>query len=164
MPSRSAPAEPALRRLVLFSWIALATVGMVITVITMWPGPPDPAGQSTLREFLERAHRDGLPTWIGFDLVEFGANVLMFVPVGLFGAMALRRHRWLIVPIGTVASLVIEIVQAMVLPLRFGTGRDVISNTLGALAGYLLALAFIGYLRRRTRRARPAVAAPAPVY
>ena len=42
-------------------------------------------------------------------------------------------------PAAALASAGIETVQAMALPLRYGTVRDVISNTLGALLGYLLA-------------------------
>lgn len=162
MPRRPDPAEPTLRRLRVFAAVALVVFCAVIAVITFWPGPPDPNGQRWLREFLQQAHAQGLPAWITFGKVEFGSNVAMFVPIGLFGALALPRHRWLIVPAALVASAGIETVQAMALPLRYGTARDVISNMLGALLGYLLAMAIVGYLHRRARRAGP-YPAPAPL-
>ncbi len=162
MSSRPAPVEPTLRRLRVWSLVALVVFCLAVAVITFWPGPPDPNGQRWLHGFLERAHAHGLPAWITFGKIEFGSNVLMFVPIGLFGALALPRHRWLIVPAALVASAVIEIVQAMALPLRYGTVRDVVSNTLGALVGFLLATAIIGWLRRRARRGDRSVASPAP--
>lgn len=76
----------------------LVTFCAVVAVITFWPGPPDPDGQRALRAFLEDAHLHGLPLWISFGKVEFGANILMFVPIGFFGALVLPRLRALIVP------------------------------------------------------------------
>ncbi len=163
MSRRPAPAEPALRRLRIWSAIALVVFVVVVAVITLWPGPPDPDGQLALRAFLEQAHRHGLPLWITFGKIEFGSNVLMFVPIGLFGALALPRHRWLIVLAAMLASAAIETIQAMALPLRYGSLRDVTSNTLGALVGYLLAVAVIALMRRRAER-RPATTTPAPAY
>jgi len=161
MPSRPASAEPTLRRLRIASTIALVTFVGIIAVITLWPGPPAAAGQGWLRDFLRQAHAQGLPWWITFGKIEFGANIVMFVPIGLFGALAMARHRWLIVPAALVASAGIETVQAMALPLRYATVRDVVANTTGALLGYLLAVAMVAYLHRRARRVdRPR---PAPI-
>ncbi len=162
MSSRPTPVEPTLRRLRMWSLIALVVFCLAVAVITFWPGPPDPNGQHWLRGFLERAHAHGLPAWITFGKIEFSSNVLMFVPIGLFGALALPGRRWLIVPAALVASAVIELVQAVALPLRYGTVRDVVSNTLGALLGFLLATAIIGWLRRRARRGDRSVGSPAP--
>ncbi|WP_420124004.1 VanZ family protein, partial [Nakamurella sp.] len=140
MLSRPDSAEPVLRRLRVLSVIALATFALVIGIITLWPGPPDASGQSALRAFLLRGYAHGIPTWITFDRIEFASNIVMFVPVGFFGALVLRRHRWLVVPAATAASAAIETIQALALPLRDGTLRDVASNTAGALIGYLLAV------------------------
>lgn len=162
MLSRPASAEPALRRLRVLSAIALATFALIIAVITLWPGPPSPDGQSRLREFLRAGQAYGIPYWLTFDLVEFVANVVMFMPIGFFGALVLTRHRWLIVLAAAAGSAGIETIQAMALPLRYGTVRDVVSNTLGALLGYLLAAAIVAVLHTRARRRRPVVLAPAP--
>ncbi len=130
----------------------LVTFCAVVAVITFWPGPPDPDGQRALRAFLEDAHLHGLPLWISFGKVEFGANILMFVPIGFFGALVLPRLRALIVPAALLASVAIESLQAFRLPDRVGTPRDVLANGIGALAGYLLAAAVLSGMRRRDRR------------
>lgn len=117
----------------------LITFCAVVATITFWPGPPDPDGQQALHEFLIEAHAHGLPTWITFGKIEFGANILMFIPIGLFGALTLPKWRWLIVPAAVAASTAIEIIQAAGLPDRVGSPRDVVANGLGAAIGYLLA-------------------------
>jgi VanZ like family len=132
--------------------VLLVTACVVVGVITFWPGPPDPDGQRALRAFLIEAHRNGLPRWITVETIEFGSNVLMFIPIGLFGAMALARARWLVVLAAVVASAGIEIIQATRLPERVGTPKDVISNGLGALIGYLLAWVVVSIVRARGRR------------
>ena len=141
--------DPVLHRIRVASAILLLTFCSVIAVITFWPGPPDPAGQDALKNFLAQAHANGLPRWISFGKVEFSANVLMFVPIGLFGALALPRKRWRIVPTAFAASAAIEIAQAVSMPDRVGTPWDVISNSLGALLGYLLACWIIRAARHR---------------
>jgi glycopeptide antibiotics resistance protein len=138
---------------------------VVVAVITFTPGPPDANGQRDLIAFLARAHTQGLPQWVTFGKVEFSANVLMFVPIGLFGALALPRARWLIVPAAVAMSAVIEAVQAADLPARVGTPRDVIANGVGALIGYLVATIVLTEIHRRIwlrsiPRARPAADRP----
>ena len=163
MPDPTPPVAPALRRLRLVSAVLLVTFCVVVALITFWPGPPDPDGQRALRDFLRQAYTQGLPTWITFGKIEFGSNILMFVPIGLFGALTLGRARWLIVPAAVAASATIEIIQAARLPERVGTPRDVLANGLGALVGYLLAALIVLCARRRTRRrgTDPAAADPA---
>ena len=143
--------EPALRLIRISSIALLATVCIVVAFITFSPGPPDPAGQQALRNFLHYAHLHGMPWWISFNKIEFGANILMFIPIGLFGALALPKPRWLILPAAIMGSLAIEITQASGLPQRVGTPRDVIANSLGALIGYLLACLVIWYVHRGAR-------------
>lgn len=129
----------------------LIAFAVVVTVITLWPGPPDPDGQRALQAFLLDAYARGLPTWISFGAIEFTANIVMFVPIGLFGALALPRHRWAVVPACIAASIAIELFQAARLAQRDGTPRDVIANGLGAVVGYLLAQTVLALLRRRAR-------------
>ncbi|HEY5116179.1 MAG TPA: VanZ family protein [Nakamurella sp.] len=160
MPS-SRSTTPPLRGLRWASAGLLVAFLAVVAVITFTPGPPDADGQRDLIAFLVRAHAQGLPQWVTFGKVEFGANVLMFVPIGLFGALALPRARWLIVPAGVALSVVIEAVQAADLPARVSTPRDVVANGIGALLGYLLATVVLAEVHRRIwlrsiPRARPA--------
>jgi len=152
MASPTHDGEPALRRIRIWSAVLLATVVIVVAIITFSPGPPDPSGQQALRSFLDHAHLHGLPRWISFNKIEFGSNILMFVPIGLFGSLALPPPRWLIVPAAIMGSLAIEITQASGLPERVGTPRDVIANSLGAVIGYLLACFVIWLVSRGSRR------------
>jgi glycopeptide antibiotics resistance protein len=150
-----------LHRIRVISAVLLVTFCSVIAVITFWPGPPDPSGQDALKNFLAQAHANGLPRWFSFGKVEFAANVLMFVPIGLFGALALPSRRWVIVPAAIAASATIEIAQALSLPDRVGTPRDVISNGLGAIIGYLAACWIVRAAQHRAwlrtiPKARPA--------
>jgi glycopeptide antibiotics resistance protein len=162
-PVSESPAtgEPALRRLRAVSVGLLIAFCVAVAVITFWPGPPDPDGQRALKVFLLRAHMNGLPLWITFGKIEFGANIVMFLPIGFFGALALPRFRWIVVPAALSASVAIEAVQAARMPERVGTPRDVVANLLGAVGGYLLALLVLGIIRRRNRR-KTAVTAAAP--
>lgn len=143
------------------SAVLLVAVIITVAVITFRQSPPDPEGQRELSAWLRRAHLHGLPEWITLAVVEFAANVVMFAPIGFFGALVFRRRHWLIVPIAAAASVVIEIYQALRLPERVGSVGDVVANTLGATIGLLLAMAVVVVLNRRT--ARSALARPIDV-
>lgn len=123
---------------------------LVVALIVFWPGPPDPGGQSALASYLRHPERHGLPRWVTFDLVQNLANVAMFVPLGLLGSLALRRHNYLVVVYAAAASGLIEFVQLVLLPHRVSSLQDVLANTVGASLGLLLAVPAL--LRRRRRR------------
>ena len=75
----------------------------------------------------------------GYDLIEFGANILLFVPFGLLLRALRPGWSWLtVVLIGALASATIEILQAVARPGRTADVRDVIANTLGAALGCLV--------------------------
>ena len=130
--------------------VLLIAVLVVIAVVVFTPGPPDAAGQHDLWWFFYRAHEHGLPGWISFELVETSSNIAMFAPIGLLGALALRRHTWLVVVAAAALSGLIELGQSMFLPERVASLPDVLANTGGALLGWLIALPWI----RRHRRIR----------
>ncbi len=70
------------------------------------------------------------------DLVEFGLNTVLFVPLGFLCALIFPRVRllsWLLV--GLVVSGALELAQAELLPLRSPSLRDITANTLGMLLG-----------------------------
>ena len=140
-----------MRWLRVISLLLLLSASAVVAKITFAAGPPDPDGQLALQRFLFRAHQQGLPTWITFGKIEFAANIVMFVPIGLFGALCLPRFRWLIVPIAIAASTTIEYMQSTRLPDRVGTPRDVVANTLGAVLGMLIAYLLVALVRRTAR-------------
>ncbi|MDR2323523.1 VanZ family protein [Microbacterium sp. NPDC089698] len=135
------PGQPRLRR-ALFWMIAYA---LIVAVIVFWPEP----FLSALDPWIRRVTA-GFP---GLTLVrvEFIANVAMFVPLGCFLAMFLRRHRYLVVPIGFLTTCLIETVQGLFLSDRSATVADVIANTAGACIG-LLVIEVVDALRRRASR------------
>ncbi|MHA7209827.1 VanZ family protein [Arthrobacter sp. MDT1-65] len=124
--------------------LALCTVWLLaVALIVLWPTPVDRAGGSILRGGLDYLYTHGLPTFITHSLVEFTANVLMFVPLGLFWFLLTPRRwrRWAPI-VGLALSAVIEATQHILLPQRFATPYDVLANTLGATLGALIAAAF----------------------
>ncbi len=114
---------------------------VVVLLITWLPG--DQAGQVTGIVALVAEWVDPLvPFAIGYVVLEFLANIALFVPLGVLVALGWRRLPWWgVTVLGFTLSAVIEIVQLW-LPTRFPTLSDVVANTLGALIGALLAKAF----------------------
>ncbi|SFR72247.1 VanZ like family protein [Agromyces sp. CF514] len=81
----------------------------------------------------------GLPLGETAVVLEFAANVALFVPIGLASRLAFPRVRpWAIVVAGCLGSTCIELVQ-LAIPSRVSTVSDVVANTLGALLGVALA-------------------------
>lgn len=79
--------------------------------------------------------------WITFDRVEFGANVAMFVPLGILAVLWFGVRGWWTAPvIGLAVSGAIEATQAALLSSRVADVRDLVANTLGATVGMLLML------------------------
>ena len=124
----------------------LIAYAIAVLAVTLWPTPVDRGFEPTISRGLALLHRNGLPTWFGYNTLEFGANIAMFVPAGLLVALMLPSRRWwlalLIVP---ALSIAIELTQAVFLSSRFATVNDVVANSLGAVLGIFLFL-----LLRRT--------------
>ncbi len=95
-----------------------------------------------------------------YERIEFSANILLFVPLGVLLMLILRR-RYLILPIALVVTVGIESAQALLLDRRTPSMTDIIANTTGACIGMLI-IAVVETVRARSV---PAVAAtpPAPV-
>jgi Glycopeptide antibiotics resistance protein len=76
-------------------------------------------------------------TWARLDTLEFGANVVLFVPLGMLVRLALPRATWVgsfVLAAGV--SGVIEVVQ-LVTP-RVADPRDLVANAVGSLVGALV--------------------------
>lgn len=84
--------------------------------------------------------------WIRGGMVEFAANVVLFVPLGLLLTLSAQRVR-LGMAFALVISAAAELAQ-LVLPSRVTSVRDVLANVVGAAIGGLLALA-IRWAQRR---------------
>jgi glycopeptide antibiotics resistance protein len=83
-------------------------------------------------------------TWVRIGSPEFVANILLFVPLGLLLRLAIPRGTWFGATVfGGIVSVSIEVLQ--VWTPRVSDPRDIVANTLGALAGALLG-SVIGFL------------------
>jgi glycopeptide antibiotics resistance protein len=121
--------------------VLVMAYGLVVILATMWPTPLDQGFASSINRLLAVLHRNGVPEWFGYSKLEFTANVFMFVPLGFLVSMLLPvRVWWLALVICPGLSVAIELTQAFALSARFATVSDVVSNSIGALIGALVAV------------------------
>jgi len=141
-PPRGAPAHdsaaPRVRSIA--AWI-LGAYLVALTLIAFWPSPVD-AGAGPLIRLLTR-----VVPMLTYARLEFGANILLFVPLGVLLTLILR-DRALVLPIAIVLTLAIESVQGVLLDRRTPSELDMVANTAGACIG-LLAVALWQWWRRR---------------
>lgn len=126
--------------------VILGAYVFVLTLIALWPTPVD-SGAGPLLRLVAR-----VAPILTYSRIEFGANILLFVPLGLLLALILQR-RYLIVPIAVVATVTIESIQALMIDKRTPSVLDIIANLTGACLG-LLIVAFIEWRRARRDGAR----------
>lgn len=144
------PPRQRITHVLLPAALYLAAVAFVV----FWPVPVDRPVQGGLDRVLAWLHGHGIPGWFDYGLVEWLANVAMFLPWGAFGAVILAPRRWWLVAAGgMLASAAIETAQLVLLDARFASLADVAANTLGAVLGVLFCAAtfpaVIGSVRRR---------------
>ncbi|MFE6735648.1 VanZ family protein [Microbacterium sp. NPDC057650] len=126
---------------------------LVVVLLLTWL-PAEDAGKVTGIVATVAHGLEGLvPFEVGYPILEFLANVAMFMPLGALTAVAWPRLNagW-IIGAGAVFSTVIELVQ-LTMPSRYSTVSDVIANTTGMAVGALVAVAWRRARRRRTVRA-----------
>jgi glycopeptide antibiotics resistance protein len=91
--------------------------------------------------------------WITFNLLEFVANMLLFLPFGVFFVLLFGRGRWwLAILLGIALTVGIEFAQQFI-PNRVSDVRDVVSNSIGTVIGTMFALLVTASKARRLRRA-----------
>jgi glycopeptide antibiotics resistance protein len=104
--------------------------------MTLRPAPYEPEAGEFLQRLLDAFARSPVLAWITFDVVEFTANVVMFVPLGILCLVWFGARRWWTAPVaGLALSGAIELAQATLLDSRVSDVRDLIANTLGAVVG-----------------------------
>lgn len=132
--------------------VGLAVYPVLLGAVVLWPSPVDRPARGFLESTLADLYRQGLPLWVDYALLEWGANVALFLPLGLLmGLLLPRRWVWLAVLCGVAVSIGVETVQDAFLPQRYATVNDVLANSLGSAVGALLAY----LLHPRRRRIRP---------
>lgn len=143
-PRPPLPARPSrLRAAVRNPRVLLAAYLVVLTLIAVWPVPVD-SGAGGLLRGITRVFPIAT-----YARIEFGANILLFVPLGILLALILRQ-RYLILPIALVSTVAIESFQALMLDKRTPSVMDIIANLTGAALG-LLIVAFVQWRRGRGR-------------
>jgi len=136
--------------------LTVATAGYLIFVgwLTLGPQPLDSNGRGILHRIIRFISGDDTLDWITFALVEFTANIVLFVPVGvLFTLMLGWRRWWLAALLGAGLTAAIEFAQLFI-PNRVTDPRDLVSNSVGALIGVTLVLVFTAWRSNRSNRAR----------
>ena len=133
---------------------AVATVAylVVIVAVTIGPAPWRTGPVESDYDVLSLSTWLDPATWRGGVAREFTANILLFVPLGALLRWTFPRATWVgATVLGAGMSFAIEVLQ-MWTP-RVSDPRDVVANTLGALAGALLA-AIAASIHRLVQRAR----------
>lgn len=121
------------------SGLTVLYVGFVL-LVTLWPTTVDRGLDPYLEKLLQRLHQHGVPAFVDYGFVEFTSNIAFFVPVGFLGGLALtRRLWWLSAVLGLLLSALVETAQAVFLPGRVASPKDVLANTTGAVIGAVIA-------------------------
>ena len=139
------------------AWL-LAVGALAVAVVAFWPTPIDAGFADALRDGLAELQAAGAPEVFRYGVIEFAANILMFVPVGFLLAVVLPQGlRWLSPALCFLLSLGIELGQVVFASGRLGDVTDVIGNTLGGLLGAAALVVLLTLARARAaRRARAA--------
>jgi glycopeptide antibiotics resistance protein len=133
-------------------WVSLAYL-VALTLIAFWPIPVDRGAHGSISSVVLWLHRHGVPAWLNYAVIEFTANIALFVPVGLLVVLLAGAHRWWLGPLfGAAISSAIEVGQLVFLPERFATVNDVIANSLGAVLGTIAAIIVLNPALDRNRK------------
>jgi glycopeptide antibiotics resistance protein len=120
---------------------ALLSYLIVLVGTTLWPKPVDGEGllAKITSEVLIFTSNISWLNWIQYNELEAIANVLLYIPLGIFLVIFAQRTRtWVLVLIPILVSLVAEGSQRLFLPDRYATINDVACNALGGLIGILI--------------------------
>ena len=134
--------NPRVLQIILGAYVAL------LAVVGFFPSPVDRPIDAPLSRIIQWCGQHGLG-FISYAHVEFGANIALFVPLGMLIAMLFGPRRWWRAPvICFVATVIIELGQRVLLPQRVASISDVIANTIGGILGTLVAVAIIATAAR----------------
>jgi len=134
----------------LATFVYLGFVGMV----TLTPENHAPVPLGLASRVLDALHWRGYALWLDLPRLEFLANIAMFVPIGVFLLLLVGAERWwiaLFLPF--FLTVFIETAQRGI-PGRIADPRDVVANTMGGVAGVVLAMVLTlpATLRRQRRK------------
>ena len=109
--------------------------------LTLTPTSNGERAFSLLGRLVDIFQRHESTAWFTYSLAEFMANIVLFVPMGVFVVLLFgRRHWWAGIFVGVLTSCWIELAQGVWLPDRVADPRDLASNAIGTALGVLVAL------------------------
>jgi VanZ family protein len=127
-PADSGERHPATRAV---ARVVLTLYGISLAMIALWPVPVDSGAGGFLRRVTN------LVPVLTYARIEFSANIVLFVPLGVL-LMLILRGRYLILPIAFVVTVAIECSQALMLDKRTPSVLDIIANIAGACIGMVI--------------------------
>lgn len=113
------------------TWLSL--YGVALALIAFWPEHVDKNFSPLIEKLI------AVVPLLTYQRLEFGANIALFIPLGLLLTMMLHRRPHLTLPIAVICSVAIESAQAVLLEHRTPSVLDIIANTAGACIGIVLA-------------------------
>lgn len=110
---------------------------VALTVIAMWPTHIDSGIDVVNNTIVGRwLLAQNLSHSEAYDLIQFWANVVLYLPLGALAMLLAARTRWWhAVAFALAVSTAFELMQATLRPGRTADLSDVIANTLGAAVG-----------------------------
>ncbi|WP_281444351.1 VanZ family protein [Paenarthrobacter nicotinovorans] len=124
--------------------LALIAYLVGLGLVGFWPNKVDMPIQGTLASMFGFLHRNGIPIWVDYDLLEASANLAMFIPLGALAAWAFPKQAWWrISAVASFMSVCMEVGQLVFLSTRIASMLDVAMNTLGAVIGVAVARYFV---------------------
>jgi glycopeptide antibiotics resistance protein len=140
-----------LRRPVL-TLLAVPYLG-TLAVLTLTPSASGDRAFSLLGRLVAIIQGYERTDWVGYSLVEFVANTVVFLPLGLLVVLLIGRRHWLVaIAAGLLASCWIELAQGIWIGDRVADARDIASNTIGTALGVAIALLVTWPAAHRDRR------------
>ncbi|WP_165069661.1 VanZ family protein [Marisediminicola senii] len=143
------------RRHPILSAVTFAYLG-IVAWITLGPQPLGDGDDAWLWRILGVFSRYDITSWVTYQRVEFTANVLMFIPIGMFFLLLFGRRGWFAsVLAGVALTCTIEFAQ-LFLPGRVSDISDIIANSTGTAIGVIIALIVTARRAREIARSRAA--------
>jgi VanZ family protein len=133
--------------------LALLSYLIVLIGTTLWPKPVDGEGllAKITSDVLIFTSKISWLNWIQYNELEAIANVLLYIPLGIFLVVfASKTRTWVLVLIPIFVSLLAEGSQRLFLPDRYATINDVVYNVLGGLLGIVISKS-IARLRKNSK-------------
>ena len=138
--------------------IALGSYLTILAAASLWPKPIDGQGllATLTKQILLFTSNVSWLNWLKYYQLEALANVLLYVPLGIFLVVFLPKVKlWLLCLVPALVSLLAEGSQRLFLPNRYATTNDVFVNALGGVLGIVIAVS-IRQLRKNSKSERSA--------